>query len=57
MSQGSTTPGGRVVVVGSAVVGQSYRVETLPFPGEVAMARESSRVLGGSGLVLMMTSL
>lgn len=42
-------PEQRVVVVGAAAVGHAYRVEALPFPGEVARAKASRRVLGGNG--------
>jgi ribokinase len=40
---------GRIVVVGSAVVDLTFTVETLPFPGETAAARDFTVRLGGKG--------
>lgn len=46
MSQGSS---GNIVVVGSAVVDQTFRVGTLPMPGESAVADSVGWSLGGKG--------
>lgn len=40
---------GRIVVVGSAVVDQTFRVGTLPMPGESAVADRVGESLGGKG--------
>ena len=40
---------GRIVVVGSAVVDQTFRVGTLPMPGESAVADTVGFSLGGKG--------